>query len=51
MVVGTKTYCCGNKYMFVGTNPWLWEQQKYMVVGTKKLWLWEQNIWLLEQKT
>jgi hypothetical protein len=43
LVVGTKTYGCGNKSMIVGT--------KHMVVGTKLYGCYNTHLGMWEQKT
>jgi hypothetical protein len=48
MVVGTKNYYCENKSMIVGTNTYGCGN-KSMDVGQKKLWFWQQNLFMLKQ--
>jgi hypothetical protein len=50
MVVGTKTYDCGNKDVGLWEqNLWLFEQ-KYMVVGTKTYGCWNKDICFVGKK-
>jgi hypothetical protein len=42
MVVGTKTYICGNKYMVVGTKTYGCGN-KIIGCGNINLWMWEQK--------